>query len=208
MEKWYHCFLRRQRSNRINDYLWIIRDQTHWLYSMWMKKHDWCFYITTAIIYRLIHFELSQSVWGSRIDNPTINMFNSCLQLNDLPDEIFLIIFKKLNNVDLLYSFFDVHKRLNRILYDPIFLNHLSLLNRDSNDCIYRLFDWMLGRYCLEILPSIHNKIEWLDLESSSMRRILLCTDYPNLHRLGLYNLDKQLAKHLVSGKIFFFSFN
>jgi len=61
----------------------------------------------------------------------------SCLQLNDLPDEILLIIFKKLNNVALLYSLFDVNKRLNKILHDPIFTSHLNLLNLCSNDYIH-----------------------------------------------------------------------
>ncbi|CAF1435759.1 unnamed protein product [Rotaria sordida] len=129
----------------------------------------------------------------------------SCLQLNDLPDEILLIIFKKVNNVSLLYSLFDANKRFNKILYDPIFTSHLSLLNRDSNDCIYRLFDPVLDRYCSQILPKIRHKMEWVNLESSSMTRILLCTDYPNLYGLGLYNLDKQKAKQLVSDETLLF---
>jgi hypothetical protein len=132
-------------------------------------------------------------------------MLNSCLQLNDLPDEILLIIFKKLNNIDLLYSLFDANKRLNKILHDSIFLCDLSLLNRYPNGYIYRLPDQILDRCCLEILPKISHKIKSLDLEPSTMTRILLCTNYPNLYRLGLYNIDKQQAKQLVSGKIFFF---
>ncbi|CAF4381930.1 unnamed protein product, partial [Rotaria sp. Silwood2] len=40
----------------------------------------------------------------------------------------------------------------------------------------------MLDRFCLQILPEIHYKIKWLDLESSSMERILLATNYPNLY--------------------------
>ncbi|CAF2954961.1 unnamed protein product [Rotaria sp. Silwood2] len=129
----------------------------------------------------------------------------SCLQLNDLPDEILLIIFKKVNNVALLYSLFDVNKRLNKILHDPIFTSHLSLLNCHSSDCIYRLSGTILDRYCLQILPKIHHKLEWLNLESSSMTRILLCTDYPKLCGLGLYNLDRQKAIRLVSDETLLF---
>lgn len=128
----------------------------------------------------------------------------SHIHLNDLPDEILLIIFKKINNVVLLYSLFNINKRLNKILYDPIFTNDLSLLIQLSDDSISALRYSILNRYCLEILPKIHDKVKWFNLESSSMARILLSTDYPNLYGLGLYNLHKQKAKQLFSGKIFF----
>ncbi len=40
----------------------------------------------------------------------------SLIQLNDLPDEILLIIFKKLNNIELLYSLINVNKRVKKIV--------------------------------------------------------------------------------------------
>jgi hypothetical protein len=39
-----------------------------------------------------------------------LNMFNSCLGLNDLPDEILIYIFHKVNNFDVLYSFQGVNQ--------------------------------------------------------------------------------------------------
>ena len=63
----------------------------------------------------------------------------------------------------------------------------------------------MLDQFCLEILPSIHHKIKWLYLESTSMERILLATNYPNLYRLGIYKIQAERAVHLFSGKIFDF---
>jgi len=135
-------------------------------------------------------------------------MVNSCLQLNDLSDEILLIIFKKLNNVALLYSLFDVNKRLNEILHDRFFTSHLNLLKFCSTDSNYRLPEPILDRFCLEILPKIHRKIGWLNLESSSMERILLSTNYPLLYRLGLYNLEIEKAKQLFTGKILHFDYH
>ncbi|CAF3338369.1 unnamed protein product [Rotaria sp. Silwood1] len=128
------------------------------------------------------------------------------LQLTDLPDEILLIIFKKVDNVALLYSLFGVNKRLNKILHDPIFTSHLNLLNCCSNDFIYGPSYPILNRFCLQILPKIHHKVKWLNLESSSMARFLHCTNYPNLNGLGLYNLEIEKAKHLFISKIFYFN--
>ena len=61
----------------------------------------------------------------------------------------------------------------------------------------------MLNRFCLQILPEIHDKIEWFDLESSSVKDVLCAADYPNLDTLGLYNIDEESTQSLFTGKIF-----
>ncbi|CAF5080603.1 unnamed protein product, partial [Rotaria sp. Silwood1] len=61
------------------------------------------------------------------------------------------------------------------------------LMNHYLNDYIYRLPDPILNQFCSHILSKIHHKIKWLILESLSMARILLSTNYPNLNGLGLY---------------------
>jgi hypothetical protein len=50
----------------------------------------------------------------------------SCVQLNDLPDELLIFIFKQMNNVEVLYSLFNVNERLDSILQDSIFTNYSS----------------------------------------------------------------------------------
>ncbi|CAM4776041.1 unnamed protein product [Rotaria magnacalcarata] len=115
------------------------------------------------------------------------------IQLNDLPDEIFIYILKKLTNLQVLYSLLGVSKRLNRIVYGSILTNHLTLLRSISNDSIYPLSNRMLDRFCLHILPEIHHKIKWLNLESCSIERILRATNYPNLNALGLYNIRQEM---------------
>ncbi|CAF1049691.1 unnamed protein product [Adineta steineri] len=113
------------------------------------------------------------------------------VELNDLPDEILLNILKKLDNVEVLNSLIGINKRFNRIVHDPIFTSYLSLMKYSSNNSVhYALPDSILDQCCLQILPSIHHKINWLDLELTSIERILLATNYSNLNRLGLYNID------------------
>ncbi|CAF3517514.1 unnamed protein product [Rotaria sp. Silwood1] len=132
----------------------------------------------------------------------------SCIGLNNLPDEILMIIFQKLNNIDVLYSFHDVNQRLNKIIHDRIFTSHLTFV-KWSLDNFIDLFssDIMLNRFCLQILPSIHDKIQWLDLDLSSIKHVLRVANYPNLDSLGLYNIDEESAQCLFNGKKFLFEF-
>ena len=134
-----------------------------------------------------------------------LDMEYSCVQLDDLPDEILVIIFKKLTNATVLYSLMDVNKRLNNIVHDSIFTSCLTLITCVSNKSLCPLPDPILDRFCLHILPKIHHNIKWLDLESSSMKRILHSTNYPNLNGLGLYNMEPESSTSLFTGRIFHF---
>ncbi|CAF0827592.1 unnamed protein product [Rotaria sordida] len=107
------------------------------------------------------------------------------IKLDDLPDEILIIILKKLSNVEVLYSLIGINKRLNRIGCDSVFTSNLTLYFLDKY--IHSLSDSMVNRFCSQILPEIDHKIKWLNLESKSMERILLAGNYPNLYGLGLY---------------------
>ncbi|CAF4965587.1 unnamed protein product [Rotaria sp. Silwood1] len=57
----------------------------------------------------------------------------------------------------------------------------------------------IIDQFCSKILPEIHMKIKWLDLESSFMKNILHVVDYPNLYGLGLYNIEEETAKYLFT---------
>ncbi len=129
-------------------------------------------------------------------------MSRSCVELNDLPDELLMIIFKQMNNVEVLYSLFGINERLDLILQDPIFTNRLNFL-KWSRKRFLNIFssDVILDRFCLQILPSVREKIQWLDLESSSMKQILCAADYPNLYGLGLFNIEEESVKSLFAGK-------
>ena len=124
------------------------------------------------------------------------------IKLDDLPDEILVFILRKLHSVEVLYSLIAVNKRLNRIVHDSLFTSHLTLTYFLDNFA-YRLPDPMLVRFCSLILPSIRHKIKWLDLEPTSMQRILCTPTYPNLYGLGLYSIDLGEVLSLFSGKLF-----
>jgi hypothetical protein len=129
-------------------------------------------------------------------------MNRSCAQLKDLPDELLIFIFKKMNNVEVLYSLFGVNERLDSILQEPIFTNRLNFLKWSLKKYlnIFSL-DTIFDRFCLQILPAVRENIQWLDIESSSMKQILCAADYPNLHGLGLYNIEEEIIQSLFTGK-------
>ncbi|CAF0733371.1 unnamed protein product [Rotaria sordida] len=126
-------------------------------------------------------------------------MKNLCIELNDLPDEILLIILKNLDNLEVLYSFQGINERFNKIIHDPIFTSRLNFLKWSPNKFINKFSDIIIDQFCSKILPNIHMKIKWLDLESSFMKNILHVADYPNLYGLGLYNIEEETAKYIFT---------
>jgi hypothetical protein len=127
----------------------------------------------------------------------------SSVGLNDLPDEILIYIFQKLNNVDVLYSLQNVNQRLNQIIHDSIFITRLAFVQWLPHKYINLISSqMMLNRFCSEIIPDIHENIKSLDLESSSMKDVLCAANYPNLHCLGLWNINEESVRSLFTGKI------
>ncbi|CAF3471436.1 unnamed protein product [Rotaria socialis] len=125
----------------------------------------------------------------------------SCIGLHDLPDEILMIIFKKLDNFDVLFTLHGVNERLNRLIKDSIFTSRLTFVEWMSNNFIDLISsDMIVNRFRLQILPEIRHKIEWLDLESSSMKYVLRAAHYPNLYGLGLYNINEESVRCLFTG--------
>lgn len=104
----------------------------------------------------------------------------SSIQLNDLPDEILLKIFKTLSSVEVLLSLSDVNERLTRVVCDPVFTSSLPLLIQRSYNFVYPLPQSTLDHFCLQILPKIVHNIKWLHLEYStifSLQIVLISTD-------------------------------
>ncbi|CAF5021413.1 unnamed protein product [Rotaria sp. Silwood1] len=126
------------------------------------------------------------------------------VEFDDLPDEILIYIFKKLYNVEVLYSLMDVNQRLNRIVHDTIFTRDLYLLEYlPDNKTSSPLSDSILDQFCSKILPEIGHRIKTLYLEQTSMKRILHTTNYPNLNNLSLFHIDIETAMALFDGKRF-----
>ena len=97
------------------------------------------------------------------------------IQLDDLPDEILMFIFKKLYNDEVLYSLIDVNQRLNRIVRDRIFTHDLYLLKYCRiDDSTFPLPDPILDRFCSKILPEIGHQIETLYLKGTSIEPVFM----------------------------------
>ncbi|CAM4832018.1 unnamed protein product [Rotaria magnacalcarata] len=119
------------------------------------------------------------------------------VSLLDLSDEILLIILKKLDNTDVLYSLLDVdNQRLNTLVHDKSFTNTINFVLTTITDDVLSIADSILDQFCISILPKIDYNIKSLVLESESMERILLSADYPNLTELTLYNVNDHIVSH------------
>jgi hypothetical protein len=122
-------------------------------------------------------------------------MNQSDIHLLDLPNELLFIILKKIDNIDVLYSLFGItSERLHILAQEDVFTNTLNLATTSS------ITNVKLDRFCSYILPRSHYCIKKLILETTSMERILLAGDYPNLTFLEVFNF-KQEVFHYFTGK-------
>jgi len=128
-------------------------------------------------------------------------MNQSKINLLNLPDEILFIILKKLNNMDVLYSLFDVDKqRLDILLQENIFTKTLNFVLITLTDDILSLADPIIDRFCMNILPKIHYNVKSLTVDSIYMERILLTGDYSNLNELKLFNFNDKFVSRYFTG--------
>jgi hypothetical protein len=85
-----------------------------------------------------------------------MNRFN--VNLLDLPDEILLMILRKLNNIDVLYSLLDIDNgRLDILAQEKIFTNILNFVDIDNIS--------LIDRFCIYILPRIRHNLKYFILE-------------------------------------------
>jgi hypothetical protein len=132
-------------------------------------------------------------------------MNQSSVHLLDLPNEILFNILKKLDNTDVLYSLLGINnERLDSITREETFSNSLNFaLNLVVHN--NRIIDSVLGRFCYYILPTVHYNVKCLIVEPTSMERILLATDYPNLTQLKIYNFQRDSSLRHFTGKQIFY---
>jgi hypothetical protein len=126
-------------------------------------------------------------------------MNRSDVHLLDLPDEILLIILKKLNNIDVLYSLLNnSNEQLSILPQEKIFSNILNFVSIDNISSIDR---FKLDRFCIDILPRIHDNVKYFILKPALMKRILLAADCPNLIKLKIFNFKKEIVLHYFTSK-------
>ena len=133
-----------------------------------------------------------------------MNKFNT--NLLDLPDEIFLMIFKDLTMLDMFSSLVNVDRRFHRLAIDPHYVRHFdltdtmiirSLCKRSSS-----IDTQFLSRFNEQILPRIHHYIHQLTVEQSSIKSFLT-VNYPQLDSLSLVNFEEEILYQYFTGKVF-----
>jgi hypothetical protein len=123
------------------------------------------------------------------------------VQLLDLPDEMLLMILKKLPCVHRLYSLEGINKRLDAMVVSKRNTNFINLGTINSgDDDICLNFDTILTRFCSHTLLRISHNVESFILEGAHVERVLLACDYPNLHNFNIVNFDADLAHCYLTG--------
>ena len=127
------------------------------------------------------------------------------LNILDLPNEILLIISKKLNTVDALYSLVDVNERFDELVLDSLHIRNLdvvSMIIKSNFDRTISIDNRVLSRICEKILPRIHHQLNELTVEQHSMKRILLTVNYPQLYSLSLVNFQEEILFQYLTGTL------
>ncbi|CAF1462398.1 unnamed protein product [Adineta ricciae] len=124
------------------------------------------------------------------------------MNLLDLPDEILVFILKKMNVVDTLYRQSAIHDRLDRLLFDHLYVDELDFTIKSWDNSISPMNDLIIDRVCEQILPHIHDKVRKLIVEPSAVARVLHAVDFPNVSSLSLMNFStKILIEHLIENR-------
>jgi hypothetical protein len=126
----------------------------------------------------------------------------SPVSIVDLPDELLLTIFKKLDNFDVVYSLVGVNQKLDNVACDISFTRALDLMTIASNEVDDSRMNTILDRFCMHILPRIHHKVECLTVQACFLQRILHASNYLNLRTLTLDNLELNMASHIFNGML------
>jgi hypothetical protein len=126
----------------------------------------------------------------------------------DMPNEILLFILKKLDNMDVLYSFLGINdQRLDIIAQEQIFSDTLNFAptSQYTNE-ISSISGSVLDRFCNDLLPRIHQNVNSLIVEPLSMECILSAGTYPNLTKLKLCNFNQEIILRYFTSKKLIFS--
>lgn len=137
------------------------------------------------------------------MDIPTDNRSN----LVDLPNEIFLILMKKLNMIDVLYSLVNVTERWNGLILNPLYVRRIDLTCvrvTPSDEWIYSITDdHVVERLCQNVLPRINDQVKELRVDQHFLGRVFHATSYPQLESLALIDIDDQFYFKFMQGKSF-----
>ncbi|CAF1672233.1 unnamed protein product, partial [Adineta ricciae] len=128
------------------------------------------------------------------------------MNILDLPNELLIIIFNKLNAVDSLYSLVDVNERFDEIVLEALHIQCLdtaNMLKESSFDESAPVNQAILRKICEKILPRLHLQLNELVVDQNSLQHILFSNTYPQLSSLSLVNFQqKSLLRYLRDDSI------
>jgi hypothetical protein len=124
------------------------------------------------------------------------------ISLLDLPNEILLVIFKKLDNMDVLYSLLRVNnRRLDTLIQENNFASILNFMLPTSLAHNHAPVYHSVDEFCTSISGRINHKVKTLIAGSFSMKDILYAARYPNLTELKLFDVDRLTISLYFTGK-------
>jgi hypothetical protein len=139
----------------------------------------------------------------SELDMDTFNKNN--LNILDLPDEILLIIFNKLNGIDALYSLVDVNERFDRLVLNSLRIRTLDMTNMIIKSYYHRTFsldNHFLSKISEKIWPRIRHQLKELIVEQNSVKHIILTDTYPQLDSLSFVDFDNEILFQYLTGRL------
>jgi hypothetical protein len=136
----------------------------------------------------------------------TMSIIKPFVNIDDLPDEILLNVFKRLHGFDVLYSLVGVNRKLDNVACDACFTRTVDLTTILSNKKDVPITNAILDRFSMEILPRIRDKMECLIVEACFFQRVVRGSNYLNLRKLTLLNLKLKMACKIFNGMLLDFS--
>jgi hypothetical protein len=130
-----------------------------------------------------------------------INMKHRSIHLLDLPDELLLIIMKKLKHNDILYSLLGVNKRLDRLAGSKSNTDVINFTSMSSTAGYIRMDHELLDRFCFYIMPRICHNVIILVLDHWSMKRVLLACKYSILRSIIFSCFQSDIFLNCLEGK-------
>ncbi len=123
--------------------------------------------------------------------------------MDDLPDEILLNIFKRLDEFDALYSLVGVNQKLNNVVCDAYFTRTVDLTTIPFDQMDDSTTNAILHRFSVDILPRIRHKMECLAIQGCFWQHALHSSHYLGLHKLTLIKLQLNMVFDIFSGMSF-----
>jgi hypothetical protein len=134
---------------------------------------------------------------GEHLSEYSFIMEHKAVHLLDLPDEILLIIMKKLGAVDVLHSLLSVNKRIDKMAKHFTHTKYLDFSTMLPNGHSRSASCDKLKRFCHHILPQTCQNLEELIVHQQWMYRILLACQYPNLRKISIINcVPSRISKY------------